>query len=224
MCAKLHKTEKEITTKQVAEHLFEFAEKIYEKSQGTIFGIPALQSAPLAKKAKLSFEYYSLLHAIITLIAWNMLDATKDQQNKIVRFYFDICRESLIRRAQNEKQGQHLYYSLKIRRISYGKAYNTKTDQSPFSNCGQLFRKIYDLIEYYSDPEVDKTNLTDKDIATTPNWWLEKYIGKDHQKEIENLLKTKENIHIPLQNITVNIGNQLKKLITEEYKGVTIIN
>ena len=219
-----HKTEKEITTRQVAEHLVGFAEKIYENSLGNVFEIPALKSAPPQKKAKLSFEYYSLLHSIITLIAWNMLDATKDRQNKIVRFYFDICRESLIRRAKNKEQGKYLYYSLKIRRISYGKAYNTKTDKSPFSNCGQLFRKIYDLMQYESGPEVDKTGLTDKDIATMPNWWSEKYIEKDNQKEIKELLETKENIYIPLLNITANIGNQLKKLITEEYKDVTIIN
>ena len=152
-----------------------------------------------------------------------MLDATKNQQNKIVRSYFEICRESLMRKAQKEEQGKHLYYSLKIRRISYGKAYNTKTDKSPFSNCGQLFRKIYDLIQYYSDPEVDKTGLTDKDIVTMPNWWLEKYIEKNNQKETRDLLNVKENIYIPLQKITFNIGNDLKELIMEGYKNVTII-
>ena len=183
-----------------------------------------MKSEPQKKQAKFSFEYYSLLHSIITLIAWNSLDATKNQQNKIVRCYFEICRESLMRKAKNEKQGKHLYYTLKLRRISYGKAYNTKTDKNPFLNCGQLFRKIYDLIQYYSDPEVDKTGLTDKDIATMPNWWLEKYIEKDNQKETKDLLKVKENIRVPLQKITVNIGNELKKLINEGHRGVTIID
>ena len=224
MYSKLYKTEKEITAKQVAEHLFDFTKKVYEKSIGNVLEIPALESESTPKKAKFSFEYYCLLHSMITLIAWNSLNATKTQQNKIVRFYFEICRESLMRKAKNEKQGKHLYYTLKLRRISYGKAYNTKTDKSPFLNCGQLFRKIYDLIQYYSDPEVDKTGLTDKDIDTMPNWWLEKYIEKDNQKETKDLLKVKENIRIPLQKITVNIGNELKKLINEGHKGVTIID
>jgi len=224
MAPKFYKTEKEVTTKQVAEHLFDFAVKVFKKSQGNVLEIPAMKSASPPKKAQFSFEYYSLLHSIITLIAWNMLDATKKQQNKIVRSYFDICRESLMRNAQNKKQGKHLYYSLKLRRISYGKAYNTKTDKSPFSNCGQLFRKIYDLLQHYSDPEVDKTGLTDEDIGTMPNRWLEKYIEKDNRKEAKELLKVKEHIHIPLQKITVNIGNELKKLITEGHKGVTIID
>jgi len=223
MYPKFYKTEKEITTRQVAEHLFNFAVKVYEKSLGNFLAIPALKSASPTKKAKFSFEYYSLLHSIITLIAWNMLDATKDQQNKIVRSYFEICRESLIRKGQNEEQGKYLYYSLKLRRISYGKAYNTKTDKSPFLNCGQLLRKIYDLIQYYSGPEVDKTGLTDEDIVTMPNWWLEKYIKKDNQKETKDLLKTKENIYMPLQEITFNMGNELKESITEGHKGVTII-
>ncbi len=87
-----------------------------------------------------------------------------------------------------------------------------------------MFRKIYDLIQYYSDPKVDKTGLTDKDIVTMPNWWLEKYIEKDNQKETKDLLKVKENSRVPLQNITVNLGNELKKLINEGHKGVTIID
>ena len=148
MYSKFYKTEKEITTKQVAEYLVDFAEKVYEKSKGNVIKIPALKSAPPKIQAKLSFEYYALLHSVITLIAWNNLDATKDQQNQIVRFYYDLCRVYLIRQVQNEKQGKHLYNNLKLRRISYGKAYNTKTGNSPFLNCGQLFRKIYDLIQY----------------------------------------------------------------------------
>ena len=224
MYSKLYKTEKEITTKQVAEHLFDFAEKVYDKSIGNVLEIPALKSEPQQKQAKFSFEYYCLLHSIITLIAWHNLDATKIQRNKIVRFYFEICRKFLMRKTKNEKQGKHLFYSLKLRRLSYGKAYNTKTKNIPCLNCGHLFRKIYDLIQYYSDPEVDKTGLTDKEIATTPNWWLEKYIEKDNQKETKELLKVKENIRIPLQNITVNIGNELKKLINERHKGITIID
>jgi hypothetical protein len=119
---------------------------------------------------------------------------------------------------------KHLYNNLKLRRISYGKAYNTKTKNSPFFNCGQLFRKIYDLIQYYSDPEADKTGLTDKDIATTPNWWLERYIEEDNQMETRELLKVKENIRLPFQQTTVNIGNELEKLIIEGHKGVTIID
>ena len=224
MNSKFYKTEKEITTKQIAEFLCDFAEKIYEKSKGNVIEIPALKSAPKKIQAKLSFEYYSLLHSIITLIAWNNLDATKDQQNQIVRFYYEICREYLIRQVQNEKQGKHLYNNLKLRRISYGKAYNTKTGSSPFFNCGQLFRKIYDLIQYYSDPEAGKTGLTDKDLATTPNWWLERYIEEDNQIETRELLKVKENIRLPFQQTTVNIGNELKKLINEGHKGVTIID
>jgi hypothetical protein len=224
MYSKLYKTEKEITTKQVAEHLFDFAEKVYKKSNGNVLEIPVLKSEPQQKKAKFSFEYYCLLHSIVTLIAWSNLDATKIQRNKIVRFYFEICRKFLMRKSKNEKQGEHLFYSLKLRRISYGKAYKTKTNNIPCLNCGHLFRKIYDLIQYYSDPEVDKTGLTDKDIVTTPNWWLEKYIEKDNQKETKELLQVKENIRIPLQNITVNIGNELKKLINERHKGITIID
>ena len=81
MYSRLYKTEKEITTKQVAEHLFDFAEKVYEKSNGNVLEIPALKSEPQQKQAKFSFEYYSLLHSIITLIAWNNLDATKKQQS-----------------------------------------------------------------------------------------------------------------------------------------------
>jgi hypothetical protein len=96
MYSKFYKNEKEITTKQVAGHLFDLAEKIYAKSKGNVTKIPALQSAPKKIQAKLSFEYYSLLHSIITLIAWNNLDATKKQQNQIVRFYYDLCREYLI--------------------------------------------------------------------------------------------------------------------------------
>ena len=224
MYSNLYKNKKKVTTKQVAEHLFDFAEKLYEKSNGNVLEIPVLKSESPQKKAKFSFEYYCLLHSMITLIAWNSLNATKNQRKKIVRFYFEICRESLVRKAKNEKQGEHLFYTLKLRRISYGKAYNAKTNKSPFLNCGQLFRKIYDLIQYYSDPEVDKTGLTDNDIVTMPNWWLEKYIEKDNQKETKELLKVKENIRVPLQKITVNIGNELKKLINEGHKGVTIID
>ena len=224
MYSKFYKNEKEITTKQVAEHLFDFAEKVYEKSNGNVLEIPALKSEPQKKQAKFSFEYYSLLHSIITLIAWNSLDATKNQQNKIVRFYFETCREFLIRKAKSEKQGEHLFYNLKLRRISYGKAYNTKTNKSPFLNCGQLFRKIYDLIQYYSNSEVDKTGLSDKDIVTMPNWWLEKYIEKDNQKAPKDFLKVTENIHIPLQKMTVNICKEFLKLINEGHKGVTIID
>ena len=224
MYSKFYKTEKEITTKQVAEHLFDFAEKVYEKSNGNVLEIPALKSEPQKKQAKFSFEYYSLLHSIITLIAWNSLDATKNQQNKIVRCYFEICRESLMKKAPSEKQGKQLFNSLKLHRISYGKAYNTKTNRDPFFNCGQLFRKIYDLIQYYSDPEADKTDLTDKDIETMPNCWLEKYIEKNNQQETKDLLKVKENIHLPFQKITINIGNELNKLINEGHKGVSIID
>lgn len=224
MYSKLYKTEKEITAKQVAEHLFDFTKKVYEKSIGNVLEIPALESESTPKKARFSFEYYCLLHSIITLIAWNTLNATKKQQNKIVRYYFEICRESLMRKAQSEKQGKQLFNNLKLRRISYGKAYNTKTNRDPFLNCGQLFRKIYDLIQYYSDPEVDKTGLTDKDIDTMPNWWLEKYIEKNNQQETKDLLKVKENIHLPFQKITVNIGNELNKLINEGHKGVSIID
>ena len=224
MYSKLYKTEKEITTKQVAEHLFDFAEKVYEKSNGNVLEIPALKSEPPKKQAKFSFEYYCLLHSIITLIAWNSLNATKTQRNKILGYYFEICRESLLKKSKNEKQGKHEFDTLKLRRISYGKAYYTKTNVSPFFNCGKLFRKIYDLIQYYSDPKADKTGLTDKDIVTMPNWWLEKYIEKDNRKETKDLLKVKENIRIPLQKITVNICNELKKLINEGHKGVTIID
>jgi len=224
MYSKFYKTEKKITTRQVAEHLFDFAEKIYKKSNYNVLEIPILKSEPPKKRVKFSFEYYCLLHSIITLIAWNSLDATKTQRDKILHFYFEICRESLMRKAKNEKQGKHGFYTLELRQRSYEKAYNTKTNTSPFFNCGQLFRKIYDLIQYYSDPEVDKTGLTDKDIVTMPNWWLEKYIEKDNKKETNELLKTKENIRIPLQKITVNICDELKRLINEGHKGVTIID
>ncbi|MFC1837418.1 hypothetical protein ACFLYW_01900 [Thermodesulfobacteriota bacterium] len=222
MYSNLYKNKKEITTRQVAEHLFDFAEKIYEKSKGNVLEIPVLKSEPPPKQAKFGFEYYCLLHSMITLIAWNSLDATKNQRNKIVRLYFEICRESLIGKAQNEKQGKHRFYTLTLRRKSYGKAYSAKTNMNPFFNCGQLFRKIYDLIQYYSDPEADKTGLTDKDIVTMPNWWLEKYIEKDNQKASKELLKVKENIKIPLQKITVTVCNEFKKLVNEGHKGVTI--
>ena len=40
MNSKFYKTEKEITTKQIAEFLCDFAEKIYEKSKGNVIKIP----------------------------------------------------------------------------------------------------------------------------------------------------------------------------------------
>lgn len=222
MYTNLYKNEKEVTAKQVAEQLFDFAEKVYKKSNKNVLEIPALKSDSPPKKAKFSFEYYCLLHSIITLIAWSSLDVNKNQRNKIVRLYFEICRESLMKKAQNEKQGKFRFYIFKLRWNSYKKAYGTKTNTSQFFNCGQLFRKIYDLIQYYSDPGVDKTGLTDKDIANMPNWWLEKYIEKNNKKETQELLKVKENIRIPLQKITVNICNEIQKLIDEGHKGVTI--
>jgi hypothetical protein len=55
MYSKFYKNEKEITTKQVAGHLFDLAEKIYAKSKGNVTKMPALQSAP----KKTSFNYYT---------------------------------------------------------------------------------------------------------------------------------------------------------------------
>jgi hypothetical protein len=223
MYSSLYKNQKEVTTKEVAEHLFDFAEKVYKKSNANVLDIPALKSEPKNKQAKISFEYYCMLHSMITLIAWNSLDATKVQRNKIVRSYFEVCRDSLMKKAKNEKMGKLRFYTIKLRRNSYGKAYNTKTDD-PFFNCGQLFRKIYDLIQYYSDPEVDKSGLSDKDLATMPNCILEKYVAKDNKKAPKNFLKVKENIRLPLQKITVNICNELKRLIEDGHKGVTIVD
>jgi hypothetical protein len=53
---------------------------------------------------------------------------------------------------------------------------------------------------------------------------LERYIEEDNQMETRELLKVKENIRLPFQQTTVNIGNELEKLIIEGHKGVTIID
>ena len=65
---------------------------------------------------------------------------------------------------------------------------------------------------------------TAQDLATMPNWWLERYIEEGSQIETKELLKVKENIRLPFQQTIVNIGNELKKLIIEGHKGVNIID
>ena len=67
MYSKLYKTEKEITTKQVAEYLFDFAEQVYEKSNGNVLEIPALKSEPQKNRQNLVLNitpcFIQLLHS-----------------------------------------------------------------------------------------------------------------------------------------------------------------
>ncbi len=68
MYSKLYKTEKEITTKQIAEHLFDFAEKVYEKSNGNVLEIPALKSEPKKNRQNLVLNITACFIQLLRLL------------------------------------------------------------------------------------------------------------------------------------------------------------